>query len=71
LTQDAWFQYTYDAWNRLVKVTTRHDARTISTQAYDGTGRRIKKVVSNSGTRNGTEYYYYAGQQMIEIYEIF
>ena len=66
LTEDAWYKYTYDAWNRLVKVTTRQDALTIGEYKYGPTGRRIKKVVSNSGDRDGTAYYYYAGPQMIE-----
>ena len=70
LTEDRWFQYTYDAWNGLVKAETKDDAEgddvTIAAYTYDGTGRRIKKVVSNSGDPDATAYYYYAGSQMIE-----
>ena len=68
LTEGPMYKYTYDAWNRVVNVASRHDTVkvTVADYDYDGTGRRIKKVVSNAGDRDGTEYYYYAGQQMIE-----
>ena len=51
----------------MVKVTTKLDADiTIQTAQYDGLGRRIKKVVTNSGDLDGTWVYYYNGSQMIE-----
>jgi len=67
LTDDGVYKYAYDAWNRLVKVTTEHDALTLATCAYDALGRRIKKVVSNSGDLDGTTYFYYnAKWQLLE-----
>jgi len=64
---DEFFIYTYDAWQRMVKVTSKQDTDvTIQTAAHDGLGRRIKKVVSNSGDLDGTWVYYYNGHKMIE-----
>jgi RHS repeat-associated protein len=67
LTFDGVYKYKYDAWNRLVQVRAGEGAESVlATYTYDATGRRIKKVVSNSGDLDTTEVYYYAGQQMIE-----
>ncbi|MCK4658817.1 MAG: hypothetical protein KAV82_04780, partial [Phycisphaerae bacterium] len=50
LTDDGTYKYTYDPWNRLVKVTAKQDTDiTIQQATYDALGRRIKKVVTNSG----------------------
>ena len=50
LTDDGRFKYTFDAWNRLVKVTASNDTDVvIQTAEYDGKGRRMKKVVKKSG----------------------
>ena len=66
LVQDEKFTYTYDAWNRLVKVTAREDSGvTIHTASYDGRGRRIKKVVTNTGQHDGTVVFYYDGWKII------
>ena len=61
MLRDGTHKYTYDAWNRLVKVETDGgaDRVTLATYAYDALGRRIKKVVTNSGDLDGTEYFYY------------
>lgn len=56
-----------DVSNRLAKVTPRHDAFTLAEYNYDGTDRRIKKVVSHSGDRDGIEYDYCSGQKIIKI----
>ena len=67
LVQDEKFTYTYDAWNRLVKVTARADSGvTIHTASYDGRGRRLKKVVTNTGQHDGTVVFYYGGWKIIE-----
>jgi RHS repeat-associated protein len=39
---------------------------TIQTAEFDGSGRRIKKVVSNSGSLDATWVYFYDGQKIIE-----
>ncbi|MCO6439103.1 MAG: hypothetical protein J5J06_18575, partial [Phycisphaerae bacterium] len=67
LVDDGQYIYRYDAWNRLVKVRAKQDDVTIQTAHYDGTGRRIKKVVSNRGDLDATELYYYDGWKVIEI----
>ncbi len=68
LVEDSSFRYTYDAWNRLVKVQAKEDgaAVTIQTAEFDALGRRIKKVVTNSGTNDKTEVYLYDDQKIIE-----
>ena len=67
LRDDGTYKYTYDAWNRLVKVTAKADTGiVIQEAAYDADGRRVKKVVTNSGDHDGTTVYYYHGQQIIE-----
>jgi len=38
----------------------------IQSAAFDGLGRRVKKVVTNSGDLDGTTVYLYHGQQIIE-----
>jgi RHS repeat-associated protein len=66
LTNDGTYKYTYDAWNRLVKVTLQDASKVVQVAEYDGLGRRIRKVVTNAGDLDGTTVYYYNGQQMIE-----
>jgi len=62
VTERRCVTYKYDAWNRLVEVQRKAaagDPQTIAAYTYDGLGRRIKKVVSNSGDRDGTQWFYY------------
>ena len=67
LTDDGTYKYTYDAWNRLVKVTAKQDTDiTLQTAKYDGLGRRLEKVVTNSGDHDATWRYYYHGHQIIQ-----
>ncbi len=61
LIDDGQMRYTYDAWNRLVKVTRKQDTDIVIQAAeYDGIGRRVQKVVTKSGELDGTFVYYYA-----------
>lgn len=56
LIYDDCYQFTYDAWKRLVKVQrayrtsggTLTATSTVATMRYDGTGRRTVKAVANS-----------------------
>ena len=59
LIDDGAFRYVYDAWNRLVKIQSSTDcgAVTFETAEFDGRGRRMKKVVTNSGDSDGTVVY--------------
>jgi RHS repeat-associated protein len=65
-TDDGTFVYTYDAMNRLRTVTRKSDSALVATYSYDAEARRIQKVVTNSGTLNGTADFYVDGQQEIE-----
>jgi len=61
-------RYTYDAWNRLVKVTRKQDTDiVIQTAEYDGLGRRVQKVVAKSGDLDGTFSYFYDGWKIVQI----
>ncbi len=70
MTSDGIYNYAYDAWNRLVKVTRlgpTASPQVIATYAYDGLGRRYMKHVEGSGPasaggRNRTEYFFYDNQ---------
>jgi hypothetical protein len=63
LTSDGQFNYTYDAWNRLVRVETVGEApELVATYAYDGQGRRISKTVGETTT----DYYYDTSWRVIE-----
>jgi RHS repeat-associated protein len=65
-TSDGTYNYTYDALNRLRTVTRISDGLLVATYSYDAMGRRIQKVVTNSGGLNGTTDYYLDGWQEIE-----
>jgi RHS repeat-associated protein len=65
-TDDGTFVYAYDAMNRLRTVTRKSDNAPIAVYSYDAMGRRIRKVVTNSGDLNGTTDFYLDGQQEIE-----
>jgi RHS repeat-associated protein len=68
LTNDGEHLYTYDAWNRIVRVRDKDILATIAKYRYDALGRRINKVVSSSGNLNTTadgDYYYYDGNRAI------
>ena len=71
MTNDGIYKYKYDAWNRLVEVDRQgptSSPQVIAQYAYDGLGRRIKKVVSNSGDKDGTQYFYHNNRwQLLEI----
>ena len=67
LTDDGRFKYTFDAWNRMVKVTASNDTDvTLQTAEYDGKGRRMKKVVTKSGPLDSTVVYLYDGWKICE-----
>jgi len=61
-------QGTYPQLRRvLVRVTAKQDTDiTLQTAKYDGLGRRLEKVVTNSGDHNATWRYYYRGHQIIQ-----
>ncbi|MCG3132899.1 MAG: hypothetical protein FLDDKLPJ_03779 [Phycisphaerae bacterium] len=59
LIDDGQLRYSYDAWNRLVKVTRKTDTDiVIQTAEYDDLGRRVSKVVTKSDDLDGIFVYY-------------
>lgn len=66
LVDDGTNLYVYDFANRLCKVTRKEDNAVIAIYFYDAIGRRIRKVVSNSGDLNGTTNFYLDGWREIE-----
>ncbi len=68
MIDDGTFRYVYDAWNRLVAVKSSLDsaATTFQTAEFDAQGRRMKKVVTNSGDFDGTEVYLFDGHKILE-----
>ncbi len=60
LLSDGHWVYTYDAWNRLVKVAS--GSSTVATYAYDGGNRRVTKTAGGT-----TRHYYFTDQwQVVE-----
>jgi RHS repeat-associated protein len=58
-----------DAWNRLTKVTQTTSGATVAEYRYDGTQRRIVKLIPNQGNPTNwdrTDFYYTAGWQGVE-----
>ncbi|MCK4659616.1 MAG: hypothetical protein KAV82_08870 [Phycisphaerae bacterium] len=48
-------------------MTAKEDTGiTIQTARYDGLGRRVRKIVTNSGQHDGTVVYYYRGHQIVQ-----
>src|SRR5262249_27193133 len=60
------YLYTYDAQNRLRTVTLKQGNVPIAVYSYDALGRRIQKVVTNSGGLNGTTDFSLDGSQEIQ-----
>ena len=54
---------TYDAWNRLVKVSKQSGAAVVAEYRLDGLGRRTAKVVAAAAAWDRTDYYYNAAWQ--------
>jgi len=58
---------TYDAWNRLVKITD--GANTVSEYAYDGAKRRVVQKSYVAGTLNETRHLYYTEPSKWQVLE--
>jgi RHS repeat-associated protein len=63
---DGTYQYSYDAFHRVRMVTRKSDGAVIAVYSYDAEGRRIRKVVTNSGALNGTTDFYLDDWQDLE-----
>ena len=74
LVNDGTLGYQYDYRNRLRQVCALHSAANctgagavlLATYSYDAMNRRTRKVVTNSGSFNGTTNFYYDGWRTIE-----
>ncbi len=64
-TMPTEYQYQYDPWNRLTRVSTGGGALQLDDVRYDATGRRTSKTVTNSGAFNGSFSYFSDGSQTI------
>jgi len=65
--------YTYDAWNRLVKVQADSGGSpgaTIAEYQYDGKSRRIVKLKPNGANWDRRDYYYTCDWQVVEEREL-
>ncbi|MBI3949729.1 MAG: Ig-like domain-containing protein [Acidobacteria bacterium] len=56
----------WDYTNRLRQVRRKSDGALIAVYSYDAHGRRIRKVVTNSGALDGTTNFFYDGWRTIE-----
>ena len=65
-TDDGKFLITWDSQNHLRTVTRKSDNALVEANSYDAAGRRIRKVVTNSGSLNGTTDFYSDGAREIE-----
>jgi RHS repeat-associated protein len=66
LTDDGTYNFAYDSANHLVRVVRKSDTAVIGEYLYDALGRRVKKVITNSGHLNGTTLFYYDGLRVLE-----
>ena len=70
ITDDGTRLYAYDAFNRVIQVRGKSDGLLVATYTYDALGRRIRKVISNTGLpgtlSNDTIDYLYNGVQCVE-----
>jgi RHS repeat-associated protein len=64
----AAFNCTYDAWNRLVKVTTGsgEGETTVAEYQYDGLGRRVTATTYAAGVPTVTHFYLSQDDQVLE-----
>lgn len=65
---DDGYTATYDAWNRLVKLTNDADSdKTVAEYEYDGLNRRILKHIYDDGSLDHSRHDYYSDQwQVVE-----
>ena len=66
MADDGAFAFQWDYANRLRTITRKADGARIALYSYDAVGRRISKVVTNSGAQDGTIGIYYDGWQVVE-----
>jgi RHS repeat-associated protein len=65
-TDDGALTFKWDYQNRLRSVTRKSGNVLVAVYSYDAVGRRIRKVVTNSGALNGTTDFYLDNWREIE-----
>lgn len=65
LVEDATHTYAWDARNRLRRVVRKSDGALIAAYSYDALGRRMRKVVQNSGDLDGSTRFLYDGWRVL------
>jgi RHS repeat-associated protein len=60
------YAFEWDHINRLQRVKRKSDGNVVAVYVYDAFGRRIRKVVTNSGNLNGKTDFYYDVRRVIE-----
>jgi RHS repeat-associated protein len=65
-TDSGTLLFRWDHRNRLRTVTRKADGARLAAYTYDAVGRRIRKVVTNSGALNGATNFHLDGRQVIE-----
>ena len=63
MTSDGTYSYTYDAWDRLVRVNDLSGGALVATYTFDGENRRVTDTLAN-GT--ATDFYYNQSWQIVE-----
>ncbi len=70
LKNDGTLIYSYDAFNRPIRINRVSDGLVIATYLYDAMNRRVRKTVTNGGLTgnipNGAVDYIYLGNQVVE-----
>ena len=66
VTDDGDFLYEWDFKNRLRTVIRKSGGATVGTYSYDGKGRRVRRIVTNSAALDGTTHYYHDDWQVLE-----
>ncbi len=61
-TQDDWFNYEYDVFDRLIRVTDRYSGAAVASYSYDAETRRIEKQTWVDGTTR----FLYEGPRIVE-----
>ena len=66
LIDDGTNLYTYDAYNRLIKVAKKTNPSQAAYYSYDATGRRVHRIVQGLNSINEERRYVYNGWNVVE-----
>lgn len=66
-SRDFWFNYYFDASDRLVRVAQRYTGQTFLRFAYDAFGRRTEKKAFEGTSQEKTDRFYYFDEHIAEV----